>query len=57
MQPITEKKLVEAIDDSRQVGDLIAAAEKFIEKGRTYYTRDDQGPTVTESIKTFINSN
>ena len=53
----TKKKLVEAIDDSRQVGDLIAAAEKFIEKGRTYYTRDDQGPTVTESIKTFINSN
>jgi uncharacterized protein len=53
----TGDPLAEAIDDSQQVQNLMTAAEKFIDEGHTYYTRDDQGPTVKESIQTFINSN
>lgn len=56
----TGKRVSEAIDDARAeiINDLIETTTAFIEKGHTYYLRDnDQGPLVREAIGNFINAN
>lgn len=55
----TQKKLSEAIDDAsdRYIQDALEAATAFIEKGHTYYTRNDRGPLVKDAIANFLANN
>ncbi|MFB2835705.1 patatin-like phospholipase family protein [Floridanema evergladense] len=55
----TEKKLSEAIDDAtnQYINDALEAAKAYLEKGCTYYTRNDCGPLVRDAIADFIQAN
>ncbi len=55
----TGKKLTEEIDDAtdRAINDMLDTATSFIEKGRTYYTRNEDGPLVKDAIAQFIDYN
>jgi patatin-like phospholipase/acyl hydrolase len=50
--------LILAYDFSNQyITDALEAAKAYIEKGCTYYTRDDFGPLVKDAIADFIQAN
>ena len=55
----TGKKVSEAIDDARDeiINDLLETATAFIEKGCTYYSRNDHGSLVKNAIAEFIDAN
>ncbi|MFB2893787.1 patatin-like phospholipase family protein [Aerosakkonemataceae cyanobacterium BLCC-F50] len=55
----TQQPLSEAIDDAsdRYINDALAAAKAYVEKGCTYYTRNDCGPLVKDAIAGFIAAN
>jgi patatin-like phospholipase/acyl hydrolase len=55
----TQQQLSEAIDDAsdRYINDALEAAKAYVEKGCTYYTRNDCGPLVKDAIAGFIAAN
>lgn len=55
----TGKKLSEAIDDAsnQYIKEALEAATAYVEKGCTYYTRNDCGPLVKDAIAQFIQAN
>jgi len=55
----TQTPLTEEMDDTRDdiLRYLIDATSKFIDKGYTFYTRNDCGPQVKDAIASFIQAN
>jgi patatin-like phospholipase/acyl hydrolase len=55
----TQKKLSEAIDDASEeyIYNALEAATAYVETGRTYYIRNENGPLVKDAIAKFIADN
>ncbi|WP_414753444.1 patatin-like phospholipase family protein [Anabaena sp. CCY 9910] len=55
----TQTPITEEMDDTRDdiLRYLIDATSKFIDKGCTFYTRNDCGPQVKDAIASFIQAN
>ncbi|WP_375511885.1 patatin-like phospholipase family protein [uncultured Nostoc sp.] len=55
----TEQKVSEEIDNANSeiIQQLIDTTSAFIDKGLTYYTRDDSGSPIKEAIASFIKDN
>lgn len=55
----TQTPLTEEMDDTRDdiLRYLIDATSKFIDKGYTFYTRNDCEPQVKDAIASFIQAN
>ncbi|WP_085960578.1 patatin-like phospholipase family protein [Cylindrospermum stagnale] len=55
----TEQHITEEIDNASQetIQQLIDTASAFIDQGRSFYTRDEDGPGVKDAIASFIRNN